>query len=189
MEENHDEELVTVKPIERRSYTRFSRRRYEVYSSFKEFIQISDPKMREPGRVKSLSFKRRRLSHCVEESQNTDHTSVQDKPLGRQLRISRSQPDLCTNCKLSITNTDDLVVQLHEELYHVYCFQCVQCGSKIDPKVDYLLIEDGKPLCGSCIPECRACGETILSNHVHVVDKDYHEKCLLCTFCRKVISK
>jgi len=119
----------------------------------------------------------------MEANLDIDGARAQDK----QIRTVRSQPDLCTSCKLSINNNDDLIIQLHEELYHLCCFQCVQCGNKINPKVDYILIEDGKPLCGTCIPECRACGETIVSNHVHVINKDFHEKCLLCTYCRKVI--
>lgn len=161
-----------------------------MYSSFKDFIEVSDPTKREPGRVKSLNFKKRRTSHCVDANRSVDDTNVQsDTQCGGQIRVSRSLPELCTSCKLSITNNDDFIVKLHEELYHVYCFRCIQCGNKIDPKVDYILIEDGKPLCGTCIPECRACGETIVTNHVHVIDKDFHEKCLLCTFCRKVISK
>ena len=188
MEVNTDNQpLGVTKHNVRRSYTQFNRRSYEVYSSFNEFIQVANSTKREPGRVKSLSFKRRRISQCVEASRNIDDRSAQDSSQDRQIRVSRSQPDLCTSCKLSITNNDDLVVQLHEELYHVYCFQCIQCGNRIDPKVDYILIENGKPLCSACIPECRACGETIVSNHVHVINKDFHEQCLLCTICRKVI--
>ena len=179
MEESNDK---PVKHDERRSFTRFKCRSYEVYSSFKEFIDVASPTSREPKRVKSLSFKKRRLSQFVEPNRNMDGTNMQDNTQNRQIRASKSQPDLCTNCQLSITNNDDLLIQLHGEVYHIYCFRCIQCGNRIDPKVDYILIEDDRPL-------CRACGETIVSNHVHVIDKDFHEKCLLCTFCRKVISK
>ena len=186
MDEGSDHQpLSTVK--RKKSYTSVNRRNYEVYSSCKEFIQVADPLKREINKVKSLSFKKRRMSQYVEASGNLDdrnaQNSSQDRPI---IRASRSQPDLCTSCQLSITYNDDLVVQLHEQLYHVYCFQCIQCGNKIDPKVDYILIEGGKPLCSTCIPECRACGETIVSNHVHVINKDFHEQCLLCTICRKV---
>ena len=185
MDEGDDKEPLIAKKNERRHFTRFNRRSYDVYASFREFIHVTDPMKREPERIKSLSFKKRRISQFVEATRNIDGIDAKDS---RQIRGSRSQPDLCSSCNLSITHNDDMVVQLHEELYHVYCFQCIQCGNKINPKVDYILIEDGKPLCGSCIPECRACGETILSSHVHVIDKDFHEKCLLCTFCRKVID-
>ena len=185
MDEDDDNQPLIAKKNERRRFTHFNRRSYEVYASFREFIHVADPLKREPERVKSLSFKRRRISQCTGASRNMDYMDAKDS---RQIRMSQSQPDLCSSCKLSITHNDDLVVQLHEELYHVYCFQCIQCNNKIDPKADYILIENGKPLCGSCIPECRACGETILSSHVRVIDKDFHEKCLLCTFCRKVID-
>lgn len=188
MEEgSNDKQSVTAKGSKRGSFTSVNRRNYEVYSSLKQFIEISDPTKRRPGRIKSLSFKRKRLSHCVEETRSMDDMNGPDNV--QQIRISRSQPDLCTNCKLKITDSDELVVELHEELYHFYCFQCIQCGNKIDPKADYILIEDGKPLCSSCIPECRGCGETIVSSHAEVIGKDYHENCLLCTFCRKVIFK
>ena len=185
MDEGSDRQPVgTLK--RKKSYTHVNRRIYEVYSPCKEFIQVADPTKREIGKVKSLSFKKRR-SQYVEASEDVDDRnaqgSSQDRPI---IRISRSQPNLCTGCQLSITHNDDLVVQLHEQLYHVYCFQCIQCDNKIDPKVDYILIEGGNPLCGTCIPECRACGETIVSNHVNVINKDFHEQCLLCTICRKV---
>lgn len=187
MDEGDDKQPLIPKKDGKRHFTRFNRRSYEVYGSFKEFIHVADPMKREPERVKSLSFKKRRISQFAEATRNIDGIDGNDSSQGRFM-VSRSQPDLCTGCNLSITHNDDLIVQLHEELYHVYCFQCIQCGNKIDPKVDYILIEDGKPLCGSCIPECHACGETILSKHVHVIDKDFHEQCLLCTFCRKVID-
>ena len=193
MEDGDGKQPLIVKEGKRQRFTSFKRRSYEVYSSFSEFVQVSDPTKREPERIKSLSFKRHRISVCVEGRRNASDTDLKNRSQGQvaqgiQVRLIRSQPDQCTSCKLSITHNDNLVIQLHEDLYHVYCFQCTQCGNKINPKVDYILIENGKPLCGSCIPECRACGETILSNHVHVIDKDFHEKCLLCTFCRKVIK-
>ena len=167
------------------SFTRIKRRSFEVFSPVRPIHSGEDE-------VKTLRFIKRKLSIAATMNQDlfnrfsqvfTEDKSPLDLPSYETL-----PPELCSSCKLSITNNDELVVLLNGKLYHACCFRCVQCDNRIDTRIDYLLLESGKPLCNTCVPECYACGEIILTEHVRVVDKDFHEKCLSCTYCKMVTS-
>ncbi|XP_065899465.1 uncharacterized protein [Dysidea avara] len=166
------------------SFTRIKRRNFEVYSSVKDPTNSAHD---EQTKVKTLRFNKKKRSIAATMNQDLfDRFSQVFSDDKQILDISSflQQPELCSNCKMGITNNDKVVVLLDSKLYHTCCFQCVHCDNKINPRVDYLLLESGKPLCSTCVPECHACGEIILAKHVRVVDKDFHEKCLSCTYCR-----
>jgi len=168
------------------SFTRIKRRNFEVFSSVKDHSALN-----EKTKVKTLRFIKKKQSIGATMNQDLfnrfSQVFLEDESVFDISSYSQ-QLELCCSCKLSIANSDELVVQLNDKIYHTYCFQCVQCDNKINPKVDYLLLDSGKPLCGTCVPECHACGEIILAEHIRVVDKDFHEKCLSCTYCKMVTS-
>lgn len=87
----------------------------------------------------------------------------------------------CGNC-LAYT---DMVVMFDADTYHLSCFVCGQCKRQVDPALNFLVLEDGSPLCSECSPVCHACQERILSGHVNVLNKDFHESCLKCSICKK----
>lgn len=89
---------------------------------------------------------------------------------------------VCGNC----LEYSDMVVIFEKDTYHVQCFKCGQCGKLVDPANEFLVLEDGSPLCQGCSPACHACGEKIVSCHVNVLNKDFHEECLKCSVCKKV---
>ncbi len=80
----------------------------------------------------------------------------------------------------------DMVVGFNTDMYHIKCFRCGQCRREVDPTTNFLVLEDGSPLCSGCSPECHACGERILNGHINVLNKDFHESCLRCSVCKKV---
>ena len=88
----------------------------------------------------------------------------------------------CGNC----LELSDMVVVFDTETYHLQCFNCGQCRRAVDPSNEFLVLEDGSPLCQECSPVCHSCGERIVSCHVNVLNKDFHEECLKCTVCKKV---
>ena len=91
----------------------------------------------------------------------------------------------CHSCG-DILDPSDTVVVFDTDAYHMKCFNCGQCGSSVDPTLNFLVMEDGSPLCIKCSPMCHSCGEKILSGHVNVLKKDFHEECLRCSVCQKV---
>lgn len=91
----------------------------------------------------------------------------------------------CGNC----LEYSDMVVIFDSDAYHLQCFNCSQCSQPVDPAHEFLVLEDGSPLCQGCSPECHACGKKIVSCHVNVLNKDFHEECLKCFVCKKVRMK
>ena len=91
----------------------------------------------------------------------------------------------CQGCGLNLV-TSDMVVVFDEDPYHMKCFICGQCGKEVNPTLNFLALEDGSPLCMECSPVCHSCGERIVSGHINVLNKDFHEGCLKCSVCKKV---
>ncbi len=91
----------------------------------------------------------------------------------------------CSSCMLLFTSSH-LVVSFEGALYHISCFVCAECGQVVDPTSQFLLLENGGPLCPLCSPSCQICRRTITSGHVGVLNKDFHEECLKCCHCQKV---
>jgi len=166
------------------SFTRIKRRSFEIFSSVKDSNRAE-----EQTKVKTLRFCKKKRSIAATMNQDLfdrfSQVFLEDRP-EFDFTSYTHQSELCCSCKLSIANSDEVLVFLNDRFYHDCCFRCVQCDDKINPRIDYLVIENGNPLCSTCVPECHACGEIILANHVRVVDKDFHEKCLSCTYCKMV---
>ena len=93
----------------------------------------------------------------------------------------------CCGCGNSLENSD-MVVEFDEDMYHLKCFVCGQCKSQVNPSTNFLVLDDGSPLCADCSPICHACQEKVLCGHVNVLNKDFHEGCLKCSVCNKVSS-
>lgn len=92
---------------------------------------------------------------------------------------------LCCRCRHCLEYSD-MVVVFDEDTYHLGCFRCGQCKEQVDPALNFLVLEDGSPLCAGCSPLCHGCRERIVSGHISVLNKDFHEGCLKCSVCKKV---
>ncbi len=110
--------------------------------------------------------------------------SVMERTSDTQSEISING-SACSSCTL-LFNSSHLVVSFEGALYHTSCFVCAECGRVVDPTSQFLLLENGGPLCPLCTPTCQICRRTITSGHVGVLNKDFHEECLKCCHCQKV---
>lgn len=108
--------------------------------------------------------------------------SVETVTTTQQLTSSVQSCHSCGNC----LEYSDMVVVFDTETYHMRCFNCGQCDQPVDPSVDFLVLDDGSPLCSKCSPVCHCCEDKIVSGHVNVLNKDFHEGCLKCSVCKKV---
>ena len=91
----------------------------------------------------------------------------------------------CHGCGLSFEASDKVVV-FESDPYHTQCFACGECGEQVDPTLNFLVLDNGAPLCKACSPACYSCGEKIVYGHLNVLNKDFHEECLTCSKCSKV---
>lgn len=101
---------------------------------------------------------------------------------------SAGVPTTCSACGKTFESTD-VVVLFENDVFHVSCFRCGQCGVAVDTSQRFLVLGDGCPLCYDCSPVCHACEQKITSNHVGVLNKDFHEGCLKCFECDKVTEQ
>lgn len=91
----------------------------------------------------------------------------------------------CRSCGNALEYSD-MVLVFDTDTYHAQCFNCGQCKCPVDPSQGFLVLEDGSPLCRDCSPTCHVCRQKIVSSHVNVLNKDFHEDCLRCSVCEKV---
>ena len=96
-----------------------------------------------------------------------------------------STTQVCCGCGHCLEYSD-MVVVFDSDTYHISCFNCGQCKRQVDPAMNFLVLEDGSPLCEECSPVCHSCRERIISGHINVLNKDFHEGCLKCSVCSKV---
>ena len=94
-------------------------------------------------------------------------------------------PHTCSACSRKLLSSD-VVVVFEEDVVHLACFCCGRCGEEVDASRDFLVLEDNSPLCYDCSPVCHSCSRKIVTDHVGVLNKDFHEGCLKCYQCQKV---
>ena len=104
------------------------------------------------------------------------------------LTYDEDSPEFSSTCSACGRTFEalDLVVVFESDVYHTVCFRCGQCGAIVDASRLFLVLDDGSPLCLECSPACHMCKGKITSNHVGVLNKDFHEGCLKCSQCTKV---
>ena len=95
-------------------------------------------------------------------------------------------PQMCYMCKKRVL-LSEMVVIFEGEVIHLECFCCGKCGEVVDAVQDFLVLDDNSPLCFKCSPVCHACSNKIVAEHVGVLNKDFHESCLNCYKCHKVL--
>lgn len=91
---------------------------------------------------------------------------------------------ICAFCKGAIPAT--LVAkEFQGQFYHTDCYRCGFCKRSLgkNPKV-----VDGKLCCDNCGQICCSCGQRIDGCVVTVNDKKYHQECVICSLCKKVIE-
>ena len=118
-------------------------------------------------------------------SRNRSRTNSVDMVMARNKINSFSSNQSCQGCGLGFDSSDKVVV-FESDPYHVTCFMCGECTQQVDATQNFLVLEDGSPLCKECSPTCHACGEKIVFGHLNVLNKDFHEECLKCSSCSKV---
>lgn len=76
--------------------------------------------------------------------------------------------------------------------FHMHCFDCVNCMSRIDTK-DFYQNEHGLPMCLNCfeiskLPKCIKCFKHISGPYTLIDNKPIHKECFKCTNCNSDIS-
>lgn len=118
-------------------------------------------------------------------SGNHSRKSSVDKTRTRSTVHSFCSSQSCQGCGMCFEASDKVVV-FESDPYHMQCFACGNCGLQVDPTLNFLVLDTGNPLCKVCSPTCHSCGEKIVSGHLNVLNKDFHEECLKCFICKKV---
>ena len=119
------------------------------------------------------------------ENQNRSRTNSVDMVMARNKIHSFSSNQSCQGCGLGFETADKVVV-FESDPFHVECFTCGECSKMVDASANFLVLEEGSPLCRDCSPSCHVCSEKIMCGHVNVLNKDFHEDCLKCSICNKV---
>ena len=103
----------------------------------------------------------------------------------------------CEECKKPILTAGHVEVgwRARGKTWHIGCFSCSKCKSKIDPDTAKdVAIDQGLPLCDSCnkarADKCRTCGQPIVGKCVATPDgNNFHPEHFLCTGgCNKPIT-
>ncbi|KAL4631448.1 thyroid receptor-interacting protein 6-like isoform X1 [Arapaima gigas] len=72
-----------------------------------------------------------------------------------------------------------------EQVFHVECFTCVTCHSRLRGQPFYAL--DKKSYCESCyidtLERCSKCSQPILDRILRAMGKAYHPRCFTCVVC------
>lgn len=81
-------------------------------------------------------------------------------------------------------------VQFGFGYFHVSCFTCAECGTKLQELKPYE--KNGDAFCGNCIMKlakrCHGCQGPITSRHTVYKKKNYHLNCFKCTQCNYPIG-
>ncbi|KAF9937846.1 hypothetical protein BGZ67_000788 [Mortierella alpina] len=91
------------------------------------------------------------------------------------------QDPVCLGCHRSIE--EGSVVAFGEGLWHVHCFRCAKCQTRVECDSNLLLLSDGSPICEQCSYSCNACWRPILDEAIMTGDEAYHAECFRCVQC------
>lgn len=100
----------------------------------------------------------------------------------------KNDENRCEKCGQILSGTFTIY---NEKKYHAKCFRCCQCNQEFKEKTFFKL--NGSPLCRDCntqnqlnqASKCRKCSKPILETVVTFKNGEYHDYCLVCTFCHK----
>lgn len=145
---------------------------------------------------RSWNYDRRVCSGVEDEKRTEDLSGIEGSPSNGSAPLTAESeevvspegycvPQTCSACG-KVFEATDMVVLFDSEVLHTSCFSCGRCGAQVDPAKQFLILDDGLPLCFNCSPVCHVCGEQITSNHAGVLNKDFHESCLKCCQCHRV---
>ena len=137
------------------------------------------------GLLSAMNVKKKRSESNSSLEEDDDKRQADEELLNATTDAPPVPPQTCAVCG-KLFKPDDVVVMFESEGFHTGCFCCGQCGGPVDPGKPFLVLEEGSPLCWQCSPLCNVCGEKICSNHVAVLNRDFHENCLKCAQCNKV---
>ncbi|RVE73169.1 hypothetical protein OJAV_G00048210 [Oryzias javanicus] len=102
----------------------------------------------------------------------------------------RESGDLCGFCRKPIALLETAIEALNRT-YHAGCFQCRSCHIPLAGKLYYnkAMI----PICQECyqasLELCWACGEAIIDDIIHALERPYHPSCFTCTTCHQQIGE
>ncbi|XP_024124828.1 filamin-binding LIM protein 1 [Oryzias melastigma] len=117
-----------------------------------------------------------------EESNGIRHTTGEG--------AGRESSDLCGFCRKPIALFETAIEALNRT-YHAGCFQCRSCHIPLAGKLYYnkAMI----PICEECyqasLELCWACGEAIIDDIIHALERPYHPSCFTCTTCHQQIGE
>uniref|UniRef100_A0A3P9IXS4 Filamin binding LIM protein 1 n=1 Tax=Oryzias latipes TaxID=8090 RepID=A0A3P9IXS4_ORYLA len=102
----------------------------------------------------------------------------------------RESGDLCGFCRKPIALLETAIEALNRT-YHAGCFQCRSCHIPLAGELYYnkAMI----PICQECyqasLELCWACGEAIIDDIIHALERPYHPSCFTCTTCHQQIGE
>ncbi|XP_018589168.2 thyroid receptor-interacting protein 6 isoform X2 [Scleropages formosus] len=90
----------------------------------------------------------------------------------------------CTRCGDKVLGDGSGCVAM-EQVFHVECFTCVTCHSRLRGQPFYAL--DKKSYCENCyidtLERCSKCTQPILDRILRAMGKAYHPRCFTCVVC------
>lgn len=125
------------------------------------------------------------LEFEVQEATMELHSSQSSSSIHSDSTTSPTSPSFCSVCHEDFWPSDTVVL-FGDLSLHLGCFQCGSCKCPMGAVSQFLIQTTGAPLCLSCCPTCHTCKEKILRNHIAVLNKDFHEQCLVCSHCKRV---
>lgn len=105
---------------------------------------------------------------------------------------SSGDPDfmgICCRCNRKVLGETN-GCRAQDQVYHVSCFTCCDCGSMLTGKQFYSM--DTKPYCEACyintLERCSVCSKPITDRLLRATGKPYHPDCFVCVVCGKSLD-
>ncbi|KAI0168429.1 hypothetical protein BJ166DRAFT_590870 [Pestalotiopsis sp. NC0098] len=68
--------------------------------------------------------------------------------------------------------------------WHLDCFSCVTCGSRLDSDASLLLLGGDTRVCSDCTYHCAGCGDEIEDLAIATGDRTFCAGCFRCRICQ-----
>ncbi|KAL6733715.1 hypothetical protein Aduo_004340 [Ancylostoma duodenale] len=97
--------------------------------------------------------------------------------------------NICVACKSEITADKPGCTAL-DQVFHVACFKCKKCDTKLAGSSFYNI--DNDPICDKCyqdtLEKCTKCSKPISDRLLRACGGTFHVNCFTCTSCNKTLD-
>ncbi|KAF1364296.1 hypothetical protein EJ07DRAFT_26474, partial [Lizonia empirigonia] len=77
--------------------------------------------------------------------------------------------------------------ELTDDRWHIDCFRCNTCDTRLDSDSEFLLLKNGSLICANC-GKCNHCGEDIEDRGVVAGEQVFCANCFRCRNCKRGIE-